>query len=81
LWWKYRCRVSAAEGHFWAHMGILVNVGDPGAMLDWREVETAARALNLEVVTSEIRRAEDIASAFDALKAASMHSMWWLRRS
>ena len=31
-------------------------------------VETAARALNLEVVTSEIRRAEDIASAFDAFK-------------
>ena len=37
-------------------------------MLDRREVETAARALNLEVVTSEIRRAEDIAPAFDAFK-------------
>jgi len=49
-------------------LGILVNVGDPGAMLDRREVETAARALNLEVVTSEIRRAEDIAPAFDAFK-------------
>ena len=49
-------------------LGILVNVGDRGAMLDRREVETAARALNLEVVTSEIRRAEDIASAFDAFK-------------
>jgi putative ABC transport system substrate-binding protein len=49
-------------------LGILVNVGDPGAMLDRREVETAARALDLEVVTSEIRRAEDIAPAFDAIK-------------
>jgi len=49
-------------------LGILVNVGDPGGMLDRREVETAARALDLEVVTSEIRRAEDIAPAFDALK-------------
>ena len=49
-------------------LGILVNVGDPGAMLDRREVETAARALNLEVVTSEIRRAEDIASTLDAFK-------------
>ena len=49
-------------------LGILVNVGDPGAMLDRREVETAARALNLEVVTSEIRRAEDITPAFDAFK-------------
>jgi len=33
-------------------MGILVNAGDTGAMLDWREVETAARAFNLEVVTT-----------------------------
>ena len=36
-------------------------------MLDLREVLTAARTLGLEVVTSEIRRAEDIAPAFDAL--------------
>jgi putative ABC transport system substrate-binding protein len=49
-------------------LGILVNVGDPGAMLDRREVEIAARAIGLEVSTSEIRRAEDIAPAFDALK-------------
>ena len=36
-------------------------------MLDLREVLTAARTLGLEVATSEIRRAEDIAPAFDAL--------------
>jgi ABC-type uncharacterized transport system substrate-binding protein len=49
-------------------LGILANAGDPGAALDMREVQTAARTLGLEVVTSEIRRAEDIAPAFDALK-------------
>jgi putative ABC transport system substrate-binding protein len=49
-------------------LGILVNVTDPGAVLDQREVLEAARSLGLEVVTSEIRRAEDIAPAFDALK-------------
>jgi putative ABC transport system substrate-binding protein len=49
-------------------LAILVNVGDPGAMLDRREVEIAARAVGVEVVTSEIRRAEDIAPAFDAFK-------------
>ena len=48
-------------------LAILVNAGDPGAVLDLREVLTAARTLGLEVVTSEIRRAEDIAPAFDAL--------------
>jgi putative tryptophan/tyrosine transport system substrate-binding protein len=49
-------------------LAILVNVGDPGAVLDLRQLLMAARTLGLEVVTSEIRRAEDIAPAFDALK-------------
>jgi len=48
-------------------LAILVNAGEPGAVLDLREVLTAARTLGLEVATSEIRRAEDIAPAFDAL--------------
>ena len=34
----------------------------------WREVQATARTLGLEVVTLEIRRAEDIAPAFEALK-------------
>jgi putative ABC transport system substrate-binding protein len=33
-----------------------------------REVQTTARPLGLEVVTSEIQRGEDIAPAFEALK-------------
>jgi putative ABC transport system substrate-binding protein len=49
-------------------LAILVNAGNPGAVLDSREVLAAARALGLEAVTSEIRRAEDIAPAFDGLK-------------
>ena len=49
-------------------LAILVNVGDPGAVLDLREVLMAARTLGLDVVTSEIRLAEDIAPAFGALK-------------
>ena len=49
-------------------LAILVNAGDPGAVLDSREVLVAARTLGLEAVTLQIRRAEDIAPAFDALK-------------
>ena len=49
-------------------LAILVNVSDPGAALEFREVLVAARTLGLEVVTTEIRRAEDIAPAFGALK-------------
>jgi putative ABC transport system substrate-binding protein len=46
----------------------MVNVDDPGAALDMREVQATARTLGLDVVTLEIWRAEDIAPAFDALK-------------
>jgi len=49
-------------------LAILANVGNPAVLLDMGEVQTAARKLGLEVTTSEIRRAEDIAPAFDALK-------------
>jgi putative tryptophan/tyrosine transport system substrate-binding protein len=49
-------------------LAIMVNVDDPGAALDMREVQATARTLGLDVVTLEIRRAEDIAPAFDALK-------------
>ncbi len=49
-------------------MAILANVGIANAALEIGEVETAARTLGLEVATSEIRKAEDIAPAFAALK-------------
>jgi hypothetical protein len=39
------------------------------------EVQTGARTLGLEVATFDIRRAEDIAPAFDALKAAPTRFM------
>jgi putative tryptophan/tyrosine transport system substrate-binding protein len=50
-------------------LAILANVGAPNAVLEMGEVQTKARALGLEVAPLEIRRAEDIAPAFDALKA------------
>ena len=49
-------------------MAILANVGGPAVVLDMREVQTAAPTLGLEVITLEIRRGEDIAPAFEALK-------------
>jgi putative ABC transport system substrate-binding protein len=49
-------------------LAILANVDGPAVVLDMREVQTTARPLGLEVVTSEIRRGEDIAPAFEALK-------------
>jgi putative tryptophan/tyrosine transport system substrate-binding protein len=50
-------------------LAILANVDNrSGAVRDMREVQAAAHTLGLEVVTLEIRRAEDIAPAFEALK-------------
>jgi putative ABC transport system substrate-binding protein len=49
-------------------LAIMANVDSPVAMLDMREVQVVARTLGLEVTTFEIRRAEDIAPAFEALQ-------------
>jgi ABC-type uncharacterized transport system substrate-binding protein len=49
-------------------LAILSNVGNRLAVLEMREVQAAAGTLRLEVVTLEIRRGEDIATDFEALK-------------
>jgi putative tryptophan/tyrosine transport system substrate-binding protein len=49
-------------------LAIMVNVGNPGSLMDMREAQAAARTLGLMVTTSEIRQAEDIAPAFETLK-------------
>jgi ABC-type uncharacterized transport system substrate-binding protein len=49
-------------------LAILANAGSPIGVLEMREAQAAARTLGLEVVTSEIRRVEDIAPAFETLK-------------
>ncbi len=49
-------------------LAVLANVGYPGARLEMGEVSAAARAIGLDVVTLEIRRAEDIASTFEAYR-------------
>jgi len=56
-------------------LAIMANVGNPAPMLEMGEVSSMARTLGLEAATFEIRRAEDIAPAFDALKgrAGALH--------
>jgi putative ABC transport system substrate-binding protein len=50
-------------------LAIIFNVGYPSGVLEMRQVEAAARTLGIEVTPLEIRGAEDIAPAFDMLKA------------
>src|SRR5262249_37564416 len=49
-------------------LAIMSNADNPGSVLEMGDVLTTARTLGLDVVTLEIRRAEDIAPAFQALK-------------
>ena len=49
-------------------LAILVIPGSANSVLEMGEVQAATRTLGLEAVPFEIRRAEDIARAFDALK-------------
>jgi putative tryptophan/tyrosine transport system substrate-binding protein len=49
-------------------LAIMANVSNPAVALQVAEVQPAARTFGLEVAILEVRRVEDIASAFDALK-------------
>ena len=49
-------------------LAILANASSPAAALEVAEVQTMARTFGLEVVAPEVRRPEDIAPAFEALK-------------
>jgi putative ABC transport system substrate-binding protein len=50
---------------------ILGDIGYPASVLEIGEVRESARALKLEAATLEIRRAEDIAPAFEAIKSGT----------
>jgi putative tryptophan/tyrosine transport system substrate-binding protein len=49
-------------------LAIMFDAGYPAAALESREVQAAARSFGIEVVLLEVRRAEDVASAFGSLK-------------
>jgi putative ABC transport system substrate-binding protein len=48
-------------------VAIIGNVTNPGTVLEWNAVQTAAHTLGLDTVTSEIRGADDIAPAIGNL--------------
>src|SRR5262245_26476729 len=49
-------------------LAVLANVGNPQAALDMGEAQSAASKLGLQVIPSGIRRPQDLAPAFDAIK-------------
>jgi ABC-type uncharacterized transport system substrate-binding protein len=56
-------------------LAIMANVGNSASVLEMRAVQVAAHTIGLEVVTLEIRGAEDISRAFEGLKdhAEALH--------
>jgi len=51
-----------------SRLAVIANVGAPGAVLELAEVRAAAGKLGIDIQALEMRRAEDIAPAFGALK-------------
>jgi putative tryptophan/tyrosine transport system substrate-binding protein len=49
-------------------LAIMANVGSPDAVLETTEVQAAALTLGIDLIAIEIRRADDIAPAIEALK-------------
>src|SRR5207248_1811167 len=49
-------------------LAILVDIVNPGAMVEMRQVQAMARTFGVEVVTPDVRQPEDIAPAFESLK-------------
>jgi putative ABC transport system substrate-binding protein len=49
-------------------LAIIGNVDSPIAVLEMNEVESTARTIGVDFVLAEVRRAEDIAPGFEALK-------------
>src|SRR5262249_34807410 len=59
-------------------LAIIGNAGFPQAVLEMGKVQADARTLGLEVAPLEIRRVEDIAPAFESLKAQADAYQQWL---
>jgi putative tryptophan/tyrosine transport system substrate-binding protein len=49
-------------------LAVMANIANSASVLELREVQMAASTIGLELATLEIRRAEDIAPAFEGLK-------------
>jgi putative tryptophan/tyrosine transport system substrate-binding protein len=54
-----------------SRLAIFGNVASPNVVLEMGEARTAARALGLEVIMSEIRRGDDITLAIEALRGSA----------
>jgi ABC-type uncharacterized transport system substrate-binding protein len=57
-------------------LAIMVDLGSPAAVFEMREVQAKARPVGLEVIPVEIRRGEDIAPAFEALKDRMVDALY-----
>jgi len=67
------------------HVAIMANGDNASAVLEMREAQSAAGALGLDAIKSEIRRPEDIAPAVEALKGhatqCTFATIRWLPRT
>ena len=49
-----------------ARVAVLLNMDNPNNVLQWKEIETVGRTLGIQAQRLDVRKADDIAPAFDA---------------
>ena len=54
-------------------LAVIANAGNPQAVLEVDEIKAVAHTLGIEIASLEIRRAQDIAPSFEALKADALY--------
>src|SRR5262249_49620339 len=57
-------------------LAVMANIDNSASVLEMREVQGAARTMNIEFATLEIRRAEDIAQAFEHLASHKPEALY-----
>ena len=57
-------------------LAIMANVSNPAALLEMVEVQMSARAIGLEAIALEVRRPDDITSAFEAIKSRWVSALY-----
>jgi putative ABC transport system substrate-binding protein len=57
-------------------LAIMVNVENPASMLEMRQVDAAARPLNLDIATFGIRRSDEIGPALKAIKEQATDALY-----
>jgi putative ABC transport system substrate-binding protein len=76
-----RCSERDCGASYWSLSPRPIDAGYSGSELQTRELQTAAHKLGVEVEPARIRRSEDIAPSFEALKSQKVDALYVVENS